>query len=66
MVLGKEVVESNGARVGPVVDVGVLDARRVKFLLVEDAPKRYVRLTVDSIDSIGPTVILKDRKGNPL
>jgi sporulation protein YlmC with PRC-barrel domain len=58
-VLGKEVVQSDGLPVGPVVDVGVHDARRVKFLLVEDAPRRYVRLTIDRIDKIGPRVILK-------
>ena len=35
MVLGKEVYSAEGETMGAVVDVGVHDMRRVKFLLVE-------------------------------
>ncbi|MHB8586572.1 MAG: hypothetical protein ACYDDF_12160 [Thermoplasmatota archaeon] len=59
MVLGKEVIQSDGSPLGPVVDVGVHDMRNVKFLLVEDRPRRYVRLTVDRIDRIDSSVVLK-------
>lgn len=65
MVLGKAVLTDEGRRVGEVVDVGVHDMRRVKFLLVEDdarATSRFVRLGVELIASVGAeAVVLKTR-----
>lgn len=60
MVLGKDVYGSDGAPLGPVVDVGVHSLRNVKFLVVERQGHRYERLTVDRIDRIGlSAVVLK-------
>lgn len=60
MVLGKRVVNDRGERVGEVVDVGVHQLDRVKFLLVEGTAReeRFVRLGVDLIDSVGREVVI--------
>ena len=54
MVLGKSVVDGHGGNLGEVVDVGLFDHRRVKFLVVEDKERRIpIRtLNVDAIDSV--------------
>jgi len=54
MVLGKNVVDGHGGNLGEVVDVGLFDHRRVKFLVVEDKEHRIpIRtLNVDAIDSV--------------
>lgn len=60
MVLGKDVVGSDGQPLGAVVDVGVHSLRHVKFLIVELESRRYERLAVDRIDTIGrQAVVLK-------
>jgi sporulation protein YlmC with PRC-barrel domain len=71
MVMGKAVLTDEGRHVGEVVDVGVHDLSRVKFLVVEGdstalAPRtpasRLVRLNVDRIRAVGADkVILKDQ-----
>lgn len=40
MVLGKPVVDPSGGRLGEIVDVGLFDHARVKFLVVEDKARR--------------------------
>lgn len=52
MVLGKDVYDARGGLVGSVVDVGVHDWRRVKFLLIEEPLEGFTRLNVDRIDSV--------------
>lgn len=70
MVLDKEVFDSRGGLVGAVVDVGVHDMRRVKFLVVSDGPNAespgavvpssLKRLSVDLIETVGTRgVVLK-------
>lgn len=70
MVLGKDVFDARGGLLGAVVDVGVHDHRRVKFLLVSaesepttadaDRARRFERLSVDLIDTVGLNgVVLK-------
>ena len=56
MVLGKSVVDGHGGSLGEVVDVGLFDHRRVKFLVVEDKERRIpIRtLNVDAIDRVEP------------
>ncbi len=59
MVLGKTVVNAKGSTLGAVVDVGVHDVRRVKFLLVEPSGRdpTFVRLSVDTIETISPNSV---------
>ena len=56
MVLGKSVVDGHGGSLGEVVDVGLFDHRRVKFLVVEDKDHAIpIRtLNVDAIDRVEP------------
>lgn len=57
MVLGKDVYDATGDLVGAVVDVGVHDLRRVKFLLVESGgPLR--RLNLDQIEAVGTAAVV--------
>ncbi|HVL49454.1 MAG TPA: hypothetical protein VM889_12920 [Candidatus Thermoplasmatota archaeon] len=58
MVLGKEVRNVGGVKVGAVVDVGLHDMRRVKFLVIEDAvPERFVRVDIKDVSSVSPTTV---------
>lgn len=61
MVLGKDVVTSAGRRVGEIVDVGVHEYSRVKFLVVGDGARHdFVRYNVELIGEIdGGSVVLK-------
>lgn len=60
MVLGKDVVGSDGRSVGAVVDVGVHSLRHVKFLVVEREARKYERMDVDMIEKISrQAVVLK-------
>lgn len=62
MVLGKSVLDAQGGSVGEIVDVGLYNHSRVKFLVVEDKDKRIPirRLAVDAIDRVGEhTVTLR-------
>ena len=56
MVLGKRVVDGAGGLLGEIVDVGLYDHRRVKFLVVEDKARRIpIRtLGVDAVSQVGP------------
>lgn len=40
MVLGKSVLDTAGGSLGEIVDVGLFDHQRVKFLVVEDKARR--------------------------
>lgn len=55
MVLGKSVVDSRGGSLGEIVDVGLFNHSRVKFLVVEDKSQRIPIRTVgvDAIDRVG-------------
>lgn len=64
MVLGKTLIDEQGGRVGPIVDVGLYNHSRVKFLLVEDKSQRVPIRTVgvDAIERVGTdTVRLRPR-----
>lgn len=64
MVLGKVVFDGHGDSLGQIVDVGLYNHSRVKFLVVEDKEKRIpIRtLPVDAIDSVSAdTVTLRVR-----
>ena len=54
MVLGKPLVDPTGGRLGEIVDVGLFDHARVKFLVVEDKARRIpIRCVgVDAIDAV--------------
>jgi hypothetical protein len=52
MVLGKSLVDGQGDRLGEIVDVGLFDHQRVKFLVVEDRKHRIPIRTV-GVDAIG-------------
>ena len=54
MVLGKPLVDPSGGRLGEIVDVGLFDHARVKFLVVEDKARRIpIRCVgVDAIDAV--------------
>jgi hypothetical protein len=56
MVLGKRVVDGAGGLLGEIVDVGLYDHSRVKFLVVEDKARRIpIRtLGVDVISRVEP------------
>lgn len=55
MVLGKRVLDGDGGLLGEIVDVGLYDHFRVKFLIVEDKSQGVAirRFAVDSIDRVG-------------
>jgi sporulation protein YlmC with PRC-barrel domain len=55
MVLGKNVIDGHGGRLGRIVDVGLYAHDRVKFLVVEDKEHRIPIRTVgvDAIDNVG-------------
>lgn len=61
MVLGKSVIARDGACMGDVVDVGLHDMRRVKFLVVEDDPAanphHLVRVNVEEVEAVSPTTV---------
>lgn len=40
MVLGKSAIDTDGGRLGEIVDVGLFDHSRVKFLVIEDKARR--------------------------
>lgn len=54
MVLGKEVLDPSGGHLGEIVDVGLFDHARVKFLVVEDKARRVpIRCVgIDAIDAV--------------
>lgn len=54
MVLGKAVIDSRGGSLGEIVDVGLFNHSRVKFLVVEDKSQRIPIRTVgiDAIDRV--------------
>lgn len=55
MVLGKDVFNNQGLRVGTVADVGLHDMRRVKYLLIQNegtAQLKFMRLGVERINAI--------------
>lgn len=59
MVLGKDVLDDHGGKVGEVVDVGLYTHSRVKFLVIEDKSKRIpiTRMDVDRIDGVTETTV---------
>ena len=54
MVLGKELVDAAGGHLGEIVDVGLFDHQRVKFLVVEDKARSIpIRCVgIESIDAV--------------
>lgn len=55
MVLGKDVFNNQGLRVGTVADVGLHDLRRVKYLLIQSegtSQLSFMRLGVERINAI--------------
>lgn len=56
MVLGKRLVDGHGGLLGEIVDVGLYDHSRVKFLVVEDKTRRIPIRTVgvDAIEGVDP------------
>lgn len=54
MVLDKPAIDAEGAPLGQVVDVGLFDHARVKFLVVQDDAKRVPirRYAVDDIKGV--------------
>lgn len=58
-VLGKEVVDGSGSRLGEIVDVGLYDHSRVKFLVLQDKARaiKTRRVGVDEIDDVGTDVV---------
>lgn len=54
MVLGKRVIDGHGGLLGEIIDVGLFDHARVKFLVVEDKARHIPIRTVgvDAIDSV--------------
>lgn len=59
MILGKAVVDDKGESLGTIVDVGLYEHSRVKFLVVEDRGARVPIRTigVDAIEKVGPASI---------
>ena len=59
MVLGKEAVDGDGLRIGEIVDVGLYNHSRVKFLVVQDRAQRVPirRVAVDAIDAVSADVV---------
>ncbi|HLE95839.1 MAG TPA: PRC-barrel domain-containing protein [Candidatus Thermoplasmatota archaeon] len=59
MVLGKDVVDAGGVRLGQVEDVGLVDQRRVKFLVVDQPgqPGRFLRVPASEVEEIGATLV---------
>lgn len=59
MVLGKAVVDDHGGNLGHIVDVGLYNHSRVKFLVVEDKSKRVPIRTVgvDAIERVGADTV---------
>lgn len=59
MVLGKEAVNGLGDSIGEIVDVGLYDHSRVKFLVVEDKARRLPirNVAVDAIQDVGADVV---------
>ena len=59
MVLGKTVVDGHGGSLGHIVDVGLYNHSRVKFLVVEDKEKRIPIRTVgvDAIERVGTDTV---------
>lgn len=54
MVLGKSLLDAAGGRLGEIVDVGLFDHARVKFLVVEDKDRRIpIRCVgIEAIDMV--------------
>jgi hypothetical protein len=54
MVLDKPAIDADGAPLGEVVDVGLFDHSRVKFLVVQDRDKEIPirRFPVDDIEGV--------------
>ena len=59
MVLGKNVIDAEGGKLGQIVDVGLYTHRRVKFLLVQDDAHRVPIRTfaVDAIHAVGDETV---------
>lgn len=59
MVLGKSVVDERGGRLGEIVDVGLYDHSRVKFLVVKDDRNRVPIRTfgVEDIERVGAETV---------
>ena len=62
MVLGKDVLNNQGLRVGTVADVGLHDLRRVKYLLIQNNEGNkqlsFMRLGVERINAINSSNIV--------
>lgn len=54
MVLDKPAIDADGSPIGQVVDVGLFDHSRVKFLVVRDEEKSVPirRFTVDDVEGV--------------
>ena len=59
MVLGKAVVDDHGGKLGQIVDVGLYNHSRVKFLVVEDKTRRVPIQTVgvEAIERVGAETV---------
>lgn len=59
MVLGKAVVDERGGSLGEIVDVGLYNHSRVKFLVVEDKSRRIPIRTfgVEDIERVGADTV---------
>lgn len=59
MVLDKNAIDAAGTPLGRVVDVGLFDHSRVKFLVVEDDDKRIPIRTVgiEEIENVSPDTV---------
>lgn len=59
MVLGKAAVDTDGGRLGEIVDVGLFDHHRVKFLVVEDKARRIpIRcFGIHDVAGVGPDTV---------
>lgn len=59
MVLGKHLVDPESGNLGEIVDVGLYNHARVKFLVVEDKSNRVPIRTyaVDHIDKVSERVV---------
>lgn len=59
MVLGKAVLDPHGGRIGEIVDVGLFNHSRVKFLVVEDKSQRVPIRTfgIDRVDHVSADTV---------
>lgn len=59
MVLGKEAIDGAGIRLGEIVDVGLFDHSRVKFLVVQDPTKKVPirRVRIEDVDDVGASIV---------